>query len=188
MSKRRITSDQPQRLSSENNIIVQQKLISNYKKLTKEQTELISFLKKENKKLKEENLFLINHITYGNRDKSIAKCPSKDSIAVSAGANFLNYYNDVYNPFGKSSSISKNLYVNNALYPSYGANAKKVQKERIDSFEKHSESCELNSQNEFFERYGHLSRGYRTKERPKSSTVRAYCLRRRNQIKKNTAA
>ena len=185
MSKRAITEDQNKNLSCGNKIAVQAELVSNYKKLSKEQTELIKFLTDENKKLKEENSHLIKHITYGNRDRSIAKCPSRDSMAVSAGPRFQNclsagprfqnYYSDFYN---SSDPFYENFYT---IHPSYGAEEKNFREEKFDNCKNFARRYELSNRDGIFDGNGRNSRGYKTIKEPNRSTVRAYCLRRRKQ-------
>ena len=188
MSKRAITEDQNKNLSCGNKIAVQAELVSNYKKLSKEQTELIKFLTDENEKLKEENSHLIKHITYGNRDRTIAKRPSRDSMAVSAGprlqnylsagARFQNYYSDFYN---SSDPFHENFYTGNTIHPSYGAEEKSFREEKSDSCKNFAKRYEFSNRDGIFNENGRNSRGYKTIKEPNRSTVRAYCLRRRKQ-------
>merc|ERR1712200_120146 len=103
----------------------------------------------ENKRLKEENLHLIKHITYGNRDRSIAKCPSRDSIAVSAGARLSNYYNDVCSG---SNPFYGGFHAGNTMHPSYGAEAKSSQEEKSDSRSNFARRFELSSRHGIFDR------------------------------------
>ena len=185
MSKRAIKDDQNKSLSGENKIAVQEELVRNYKKLSKEQTELIKFLTDENKKLKEENSHLIKHITYGNRDRSIAKRPSRESMAVSAGARFQNYlsagprFQDYYSDFYNSSDpFHENFYT---IHPSYGPEEKSFREENSDSCKKFAKRYEFSNRDGIFNENGRNSRGYKTIKEPNRSTVRAYCLRRRKQ-------